>query len=729
MNSIHRTDFNIVFEWVITTIIAVMMFFILFYLQTNLPRLWLSCKTFIKNFIYYFVEIFDIKINVDSGLSIENVLDIKGGFDSLKILPVQFDVFKQEFITFFKLFININSYSSFFAYVLPYISNFCRFLIIILPLLLALYFMAQNYFEFDEEREIVPESKHYLRYRKFEEKILYPLINLIKSFIQYLINQQVYLKVIIILFLFSINAFSIILDFFSWYLYFVTSFKLISLYDFLVIVFLDLAPFLVKIPLLIYISFFYWVFDRIRINFAYKKLQAMESYDMGFVNSLGSYTFIKGGPGSGKTLTMTNFQLCAEEIIRNRLFDNLKEINLEFPNFNFSLLEKELEKEVENHHIFNHYQAKLWMEKKVIEFLENPNENNFFGYDFSKDNLEFNNGLYLETLFEALSDYAQSYYLYSMPCPLSTANYSIRHNGQIIFNGYFKMWSYDWLHENPELIDYSYNCKILDFNSFRISKKLNTDETNSYLLDGCIVGITEIDKERRNQFYTNRLDKDDVIANQLNDGYNDYSKMKRHDSTIRNKLIFMGLMDCQRDGSVNSDLVDINEYMITIHKQENQWESSLFMFWLEPMIIESYLNFRNNLYYQFRLNRDDKTLIVYLLNKVAFHFNNYITKRNNIFNFKKINLDITNGVDSKEQTFYLMSKKIFARRYSTNCYSPYFEEKYLEAERGFIDIPNFSNYVPTIDELKTMNSYFIRDMESILNTDSSIVDYNDDFNY
>ena len=88
-------------------------------------------------------------------------------------------------------------------------------------------------------------------------------------------------------------------------------------------------------------------------------------------------------------------------------------------------------------------------------------------------------------------------------------------------------------------------------------------------------------------------------------------------------------------------------------------------------------------------------------------------------------LDITNGVDSKKQTFYLMSKKIYSRRYSTNCYSSFFEEKYLEADIGFIDLPSFNNYVPSIDELKYMNSYFIRDMESILTEGPS---YSNDLN-
>lgn len=725
MISIHRTEFNIVFEWLFSILIAIFMFFILFFLQDNLPRLWLSIKSFGNNALYYFTQILDIKINIDSGLSIEEVLDVKGGFDSLKILPVNWEVFKQEIFTFFKLFINFSNYKDFFKYCLPFISDLCRLLIIVLPLFLVLYFVLDNYFEYDEERDVSNPSKNLLYFLKFKEKVLLPIKNFFVDIWQYLIYQKVYLRMLTFLFLYSINAFSIIIDFFGWYLYFVSSFELISIYEFLVIVFLDLGPFLVKVPFIIYLITFYIIFDKIRINIAYKKMAYMEAYDMGFVNSLGSYTFIKGGPGSGKTKTMTNFQLCAEEIIRNRLFDNIKEVGLEFPDFDFSLLEKEMKKEINDHKIFNHYQAKAWIETKVNEFLEDPDNNSFFDYDFKNNKFEFNNGLYVENLFEAISDYAQSYYLYSMNCPLSCANYSIRHSGQMIFNGYFEMWSYDWIHENPEFIDYSNNSKILDFNSFRIQKKLNTDKTNSYTLDGCVVAMTEIDKERRNQFYTNKLDKDDLNANQLNDGFNDYGKMKRHDCTIRNKLIFMSFMDCQREGSVNSDLVDINEYMITIHKQDSDWESSLFMFWLEPMIIESIISFRNNLYYRFRLNRDDKTLLVYLLNKLTYYLNKYLVKRKNTFNYQKMELDITNGVDSKKQTFYLMSKKIYSRRYSTNCYSSFFEEKYLEADIGFIDLPSFNNYVPSIDELKYMNSYFIRDMESILTEGPS---YSNDLN-
>ena len=106
MISIHRTEFNIVFEWLFSILIAIFMFFILFFLQDNLPRLWLSIKSFGNNALYYFTQILDIKINIDSGLSIEEVLDVKGGFDSLKILPVNWEVFKQEIFIFFKLFIN-----------------------------------------------------------------------------------------------------------------------------------------------------------------------------------------------------------------------------------------------------------------------------------------------------------------------------------------------------------------------------------------------------------------------------------------------------------------------------------------------------------------------------------------------------------------------------------------------------------------------------------------------
>lgn len=732
MVSIHRTQFNIVFEWIITFVIAVFGFFILFFLPTNFPRFLYSIESFFKNLIYYFVEIFNIKINVDSGLSIEEILEIKGGFDYLKILPVDWHVFKKEVVCFFKLFINFSSYNVYFKYLLPFISNFCRFLIIIIPLLLALYFAFDNYFDFDEDRDLESPSKNLLKFLKLKEKIYIPIKNFIIDFWSYLIYQKIYLTTFILLFLFSINVFSIIVDFFGWYLYFVSSFSLISIYEFLVIVFLDLGPFLVKVPLIVYILTFYLIFDKIRINRAYKKMSYMEAYNMGFVNSLGSYTFIKGGPGSGKTKTMTNFQLIAEELIRNRLFENIKEINLEFPDFDFSLLEKELDNEIIDHRIFNHYQAKAWIEKKVDEFLENPENNSFFNYDF-KNNFEFNNGLYMENLFEAITDYAQSYYLYSMNCPLSCANYSIRHNGQMIYNGFFRMWSYDWIHENPELIDYTNNCKILDFNSLRISKKLNSDETNSYSLDGCVLAETEIDKERRNQFYTNKLNKDDVNANQLNDGTPDYKKMKRHDSTIRNKLIFMGFMDCQREGSLNSDMVEINEYVITIHKNDTDWQTSLFMFWIEPMIIEWFINFRNNLFYRFRLNRDDKTLLVYLLNKISFYLNRYLIKRNNIFNYQVLNLDVNNGVNNKQQKFYLMSKRIYSRRYSTNCYSSFFEDKYLSAKKGFIDLPSFSNYVPTIDELKFMNSYFIRDMEAILTEEplysNDYLDNINEFNY
>lgn len=57
-----------------------------------------------------------------------------------------------------------------------------------------------------------------------------------------------------------------------------------------------------------------------------------------------------------------------------------------------------------------------------------------------------------------------------------------------------------------------------------------------------------------------------------------------------------------------------------------------------------------------------------------------------------------------------MSKKIYSKRFSTDCFSDFFTEKALRSPVGIDDLLEYSTEKATFDELSKQNSYFINDL-------------------
>ena len=54
-----------------------------------------------------------------------------------------------------------------------------------------------------------------------------------------------------------------------------------------------------------------------------------------------------------------------------------------------------------------------------------------------------------------------------------------------------------------------------------------------------------------------------------------------------------------------------------------------------------------------------------------------------------------------------MNKKIYSKRFSTDCFSDYFNDLAKKAKVGLMDYLEYENTKATVDELKLQNSYFI----------------------
>ena len=57
-----------------------------------------------------------------------------------------------------------------------------------------------------------------------------------------------------------------------------------------------------------------------------------------------------------------------------------------------------------------------------------------------------------------------------------------------------------------------------------------------------------------------------------------------------------------------------------------------------------------------------------------------------------------------------MNKKIYSRRFSTDCFSDYFNDMAKKTKIGLNDYMEYVTEKATIDELKQQNSYFINSL-------------------
>jgi len=88
----------------------------------------------------------------------------------------------------------------------------------------------------------------------------------------------------------------------------------------------------------------------------------------------------------------------------------------------------------------------------------------------------------------------------------------------------------------------------------------------------------------------------------------------------------------------------------------------------------------------------------------------------NTFGYCKVNLNVENGTQDgkiEKKHYYLSSKKIYSKRFSTDCFSGFFTEKALRSTVGINDLDDFKTEKATFAEMEKQNSYFFNDLNNM----------------
>lgn len=700
---------------IICLLITVAIFSLSIIFSRSFVRIWESLKDFGLSIYYYLCELFGIEVLINPSVISVGEFDIQHPEIILKFFD--FESLGVFFEMGFTSLINGENFVKFFNSVLLFIANFSQILLLIFPILLISVMLIKKYLT-TQIKGVNEDSRPLIFYKKMMEKVFTPVKNYILNFRNYLLNHKYFFLIWCLAFAIYFNFITIIIEFFSFYFYFVMSFDFINiLFQFYKLI-LDLIPMFAFVPLIIWIIIGLIIFDKARRKIGFTILNHNEMKNRGFINERPIVLMLCGSMGSKKTTMITDIALSQEIMLRNKAFEKLLEHDLKYPDFPWINFETKIKQAIEEHKIYNLATAIKWVEGQKEYFDSIPSPGFIYGYDINKYRTEFDNNLYIEEIWNTLTTYCQLYFIYLIQSSLIISNYSIRTDNELIDMGNFPLWDTDLFKRKSIRSCEAIHSHILDFDSLRLGKKVLENNQLSDSFEFGVINITEIGKERGNSLENVTVKKNDLTANQKNDLFNSWLKMVRHSATVDNFPFVKVISDEQRPESWGADARDLCE-IVYVDKVSEPILAMPF-FTIEEMVIDSLTSKFSDKYYDFRFERSDNTLIMYLYHKIISILYNFKKRIYNQFGYNHMILKVEKGtMDETEKVkmcnYYLSFKKIYSKRFSTDCFSDFFTEKALRSEFGLDDLPSFEKEKASFEEMLKENSYFFNDLVKIKN--------------
>ena len=661
--------------------------------------LWHSIK-------FYFCELFEIETDFDVSVILPS-----DEINHESTLPGEFEVFQGQTVTYFDAFFSKENFVLWGYHVFDVLGKTAKILTLILPIMLVGFLIIRTLYGQTNTKHNIDTIP--LKIFKQTSRFTYqPTKRYISGFVGFLSEYRLILFAWLLIWLCNLNLLSIVIAFIAYYFYFAISFNVASIYTQFVKLFTDLQVLFKDFPWYLLLPLVVLLFDRWRKNKATDRLNHYELRNRGFINELPIVSMTCGSMGKKKTTTVTDMALSQEVMFRDKAYELLIKNDMKFQYFPWLAFEMELQKCMQYGYVYNLATCKELVHKKKARFEKHHNADlQLYGYDYEKYGFNHYDGLKDNDLFDVLETYAQLYFIYVIESSLIVSNYSIREDNYLMTEGNFPMWISNFFprHRSP----YSRHAHILDFDVLRLGKKVVENNPNNGSFEFGVVVITEVGKERGNTLELKDVKKATNETNQKNDLFNNWLKMCRHAATVDGFPFIKVFTDEQRPESWGADARDLCD-IITIVKSGEQ-RCTLPFYIYEEMVEEWTFNIFKRLYENLRYKRGDNTLLVYLLKSIAGRLFNHNIKMYNEYGVSELSVAKERGImDGKKrmQRYYIMNKKAYSDRFSTDCFSDYFNDLAKKAKIGLPDYREYISTKATVDELKYQNSYFISSLYS-----------------
>ena len=657
---------------------------------------------------FYFCELLQVPHNITP--TVNNMPNIGGVFPALPIAE-DWEQFKADFSAYWRLWASGDNFFSYLFFLGNLLYKICVVILLVMPVIILAIVLLKRYLkrqnnDYDKDSRPLKAAKQISRYT------YRPVKNWLVGFFGFVREHKPYWVAWLCLWAYNFNLFTVVLEFFAFYFYFVVSFDFINIYRQVYKLFIDLYVPATFIPLWAWAVIALVLFDKFRKSVAYARLNHYERRNRGFINARPIVYMVCGTMGKKKTTAITDMALSQEVMFRDKAFEKILENDLKFPFFPWVNLENELRRAMDNHAVYNLATVRKFMAKKAARWQKSPCREKLFNYDYERYGLTYDDELKTVDIWQVAEIYAQLYFIYIIQSSLLIANYSVRVDGLLSDLGNFPLWNSEFFKRDSRLIDsYSRHAHILDFDSLRLGRKVIENNRNADNFEFGVVVITEVGKERGNAVENQDVKKKDETTNRKNDLFNSWLKMVRHSATVDNFPFVRVITDEQRPESWGADARDLCE--IVHIRESGETRLAMPFFSLAELLYGWIFGKFAELYYQYRYIRSDNTLSMYLLKMITAKIQHYYTGIYNRFGYCALRVQIESGTQDgqiSENKYYLSSKKIYSKRFSTDCFSDFFTEKALRSPVGIDDLREYATEKATFAELGLQNSYFVNDL-------------------
>ena len=671
-----------------------------------------SLKDFASSIINYFCFIFKIPTGVG-----QTVTDVQTDFGET-ILPIDYDSFKYGISLFPKVFFNKTAFGLYSKIIFNGSYNFLLALTLIIPVIFVFYFIFKRAVK-SVNNNYNKDSKALKAFKCVERRIIFPICAWVNNLVDFIKNHNVYVKLLFAVWLYNFNFFTIIIEAVAFYYYFCSTFSFVKIYTQIVKLFLDLNVIIKYMPLIVKLIIATIILLIIRKRTGFKRLNHNEMKNRGFISSTSICTFLVGPMGVKKTTSAVDMILSIEVMFRDKAYEMIVENDMKFPNVPWINVEREIKQAVSYHEIYNLVTCRKWAEKKRKRFEKNPMREKVFDYDYKTYRMIYDDSLSVKSFWEILKSYTQLFFIYIIESSLTVSNLGIRSDNVLMDEGNFPMWYTDFFRRRAaESCHASNYAHILDFDVLRLGKRVVAENEKSGSFEFGVIMITEIGKDRGNMIENQDKKKSDEEANPKNDMFNSALKLIRHPATVDNYCFCRVVSDDQRPESLGADARELCQILHV--KQTNETKLAMPFFFVEELLHSFVFDKFGKLYSYYRYERGDNTLYMYLIKKVSSRLHNYYTRIYNTFSYFSVDMDIESGTmdgDLKRSKYYLSPKKVYSKRFATDCFQGFFEKKAEKCLIGLDDYPCFLSERATYDELQSEKSYFIRDLSSVMSND------------
>ena len=695
--------------------VAITLAFVLlaiFVFPSALGRLIESVRDFGLSVAFYFCKMFGIENGVTATV---NDLPKMPFFDlpnmpssPVPSLPETFDGFKVKWHEYWKLIItarNAVGYLDFLGGLIAVLANVALYII---PIIVIVYFIMKQVLD-KENNDYNVDSKALKIARRISDKTYKPVKSWFIDFVAFIKDNKAYYILWAVIWAYNFNLFTIVMEFFAFYLYFAISWDVVHIYRQVYKLFIDLWTPFNFIPWYVWCVVALIIFDKIRKKIGFAVLNHNEMKNRGFINERPIVFMGCGTMGKKKTTFITDVALSQEVMFRDKAFEKILENDLKFPNFPWINLENALKKAMGNHTVYNLATCKRFAISKRLKWERKPHRRNIFMYDFERYGLYYDDKLKVTNIWETIETYAQLYFIYITQSSLLISNYSVRVDNVLSDLGNFPLWNSDFFKTDSRLMDsYSRHAHILDFDSLRLGRKVVENNANSNNFEFGVVLVTEIGKERGNNLENIEKKKSDEGANQKNDYFDDWLKMVRHSATVDNFPFVRVITDEQRPTSWGANARDLTDIVYIQESSDDRLTMPFFA--LEELLYDWVFGKFVRLYENYRYQRGDTTLTMHILKGIVAKIHTRYKRIHNQFGYCQLSVQVESGTmdgQRKNCKYYLSTKKIYSKRFSTDCFSDFFVKKALRSPIGINDLDEYETEKATFAELAEQNSYFI----------------------